>query len=629
VNTTERTESSHQHEESLIGLGQRARDAGKSLEALRRFDEATAAAPDNPVGFAEAATTLREMRLSSQARTRVESVLPRWPDRWDLLIELARVASTQGDTSTALTSYDRVIQLAPDAVWAEPYIGAASQLRVLDRLGEAEGLLDRGIAACAADEVQRTHILEAKAALLLSADRYSEAVAALASSISTLARLPPILDAAAVLTRRGDFHAALRLLKDLQPVVRQHCSDSWTYDKYIDAVTRAGWLVSAIEHRSRYDGRSQVLRLEPHIWTSEEPLDSVSASIESADAPPTRHYVLVDAAAEDSTGRAFPTSFDAPLSGDQSLFPYPFRRQQRAHFTYVLPRAHVFDNLGIDVRSIVLFNETAFAPDLLAYHYPAALGRLALRDSARATADPIQLAFMLPSGSGWLNYYHAVVDIFSALSVYTSLGLSCPIVTPGPMGRLHWDLLQFSGIPEETQLFSADQIRDHTIDQLICPEQASGQLVRDWCAHVAARVPPLQRDTPAPSILYISRRHAPIRSLTNETELQEALKKRFGAETLPMEDLAFDTQVDLARRAKIIIGPHGAGLTNVCFAEQGAWLIELLPDRHPVPIFRDLAAAVGVHYVPIGGQVDDLDSLSWHVDVDNVLNVVLAALDHC
>jgi tetratricopeptide (TPR) repeat protein len=614
------------HDSSLLELGRHDRDAGRTLSALSKFAEAIAAWPDDPQGHVETATTLREMRLTSQARAKLEPVLPRWPNRWDVLIELGRVTSAEGDTTRALQCYEKVIQLAPDAVWAEPYIGAATQLRMLDRLEDAETALDQGITVCKHDDVQRTYLLEAKALVLTSAGRQSEAAETLSASVSASGRYSQIWDAVALLTHRGDFSSALRLLHDLRPVVRRHCSDSWSYDKYIDAVDRAARLASAIAYRSRFDSRSQLVRLRPYMWASESSFDSLPHSVASSDQVPTRHYLLVTTSAAGEAAQD-PVSSNSVLSRDCNLFSYPLRRRQCAHFTYVLPNAHIFDNLGVDDRSLVVFNDGAFVPDLVAYHYPAMLGRLALRDSRRAAAEPIELAFMLPPGGGWLNYYHAIADIFSSLSVYKRLGLSCPIITPGPMSRFHWDLLHFSGISEDIPLLSADQIRDRTIRQIICPEVASGQLLRDWCAAIAdhSRV---QGDQEGPRILYISRGHAPGRLLTNEAELQSALERHFGAECVHMEALAFDTQVWLANRAQIIIGPHGAGLTNVCFAEEGVWLVELIPERHPVAIFRDLADSVGARYVPIAGQVNDLESLSWSVDIERVLDVVRAVLDY-
>jgi capsular polysaccharide biosynthesis protein len=617
--------SQQRRDTPLIALGRDDRDAGRTISALRKFEEATATCPDDPEGYVETATTLREMRLISQAREKLDSVLPRWPNRWDVLIELARAASAGGDTTTALQAYEKVIQLAPEAVWAEPYIGAATQLRMHDRLEDADAVLNRGITVCSQDDAQRAFLLEAKALVLTAADKQSEATATLDTSVSLSGRYSRIWDAAAVLTARGEFSNALRLLRDLRSTVQQHCSDSWTYDKYMDAVNRAARLASAIDHRSQYDAHSQLLPLHPYMWTSEHSFSSLAGSVAGRDDAPARYYLLVDTSPEGTTAQA-PISSSSVLSQDCSLF-YPLRRRQCAHFTYVLPNAHIFDNLGTDPRSIVVFDESAYVPDLTAYHYPAVLGRRALRDLRRAAAEPIELAFMLPPGGGWLNYYHSIAEIFSSLSVYKALDLSCPIVTPGPMGRFHWDLLQFSGIADNTPLLSADQIRDRPIQTIICPEVASGQLLRDWCKTIADGVR-AQDGGEGPRVLYISRGHAPGRTLTNEDAIQSALMRYFNAESIYMEDLAFATQVRLANQAEVIIGPHGAGLTNLCFANEDAWLVELIPERHPVPIFRDLAAAVGVHYVPIAGQVDDLETLSWRVDIDRILNVLRAVLGY-
>jgi capsular polysaccharide biosynthesis protein len=110
--------------------------------------------------------------------------------------------------------------------------------------------------------------------------------------------------------------------------------------------------------------------------------------------------------------------------------------------------------------------------------------------------------------------------------------------------------------------------------------------------------------------------------LTNETSLESRLVKYFQAEVVHMEDVPFADQVSLANSASVLIGPHGAGLTNLAFMRPGSWIVELIPRRYPVPVFRTLAAEVGQGYISIPGDVHDLQALEWEVDVEAVESVV-------
>lgn len=49
----------------------------------------------------------------------------------------------------------------------------------------------------------------------------------------------------------------------------------------------------------------------------------------------------------------------------------------------------------------------------------------------------------------------------------------------------------------------------------------------------------------------------------------------FGFETVYAEDLSFDEQRNLFFETKILVTPHGAGLTNVLFMQPGTKVLEL------------------------------------------------------
>lgn len=96
--------------------------------------------------------------------------------------------------------------------------------------------------------------------------------------------------------------------------------------------------------------------------------------------------------------------------------------------------------------------------------------------------------------------------------------------------------------------------------------------------------------------LYISRRDAQWRRLTNEDELLAALEP-LGFEIVVPGDLRFDEQIKLFGEADIVIGAHGAGLTNILFAPATALVLELSDTfmKHMLD-FRHVARAVGQEY---------------------------------
>ncbi|GBD47398.1 hypothetical protein METY_0611 [Methylopila sp. Yamaguchi] len=76
--------------------------------------------------------------------------------------------------------------------------------------------------------------------------------------------------------------------------------------------------------------------------------------------------------------------------------------------------------------------------------------------------------------------------------------------------------------------------------------------------------------------IYISRRDAKRRPMVNEELVEQAMSAR-GFNVLRMADLPIADQIAAAAGAKVIAGPHGAGLAHILFAARGSKIVEILP----------------------------------------------------
>jgi capsular polysaccharide biosynthesis protein len=79
-------------------------------------------------------------------------------------------------------------------------------------------------------------------------------------------------------------------------------------------------------------------------------------------------------------------------------------------------------------------------------------------------------------------------------------------------------------------------------------------------------------------LIYISRKDALYRKIENEEYVENYLKEK-GFEILQMAKLPFSEQVRACAEAKIVIGPHGAGLTNIIFCKN-AKILELFSPSY-------------------------------------------------
>jgi capsular polysaccharide biosynthesis protein len=80
--------------------------------------------------------------------------------------------------------------------------------------------------------------------------------------------------------------------------------------------------------------------------------------------------------------------------------------------------------------------------------------------------------------------------------------------------------------------------------------------------------------------LWVSRANAVSRRIRNEKDLAGILSD-FGVESIRAEDFSFQHQLEVFVSASMVIGPHGAGLTNSFFCEEGTKVCEIAIDGVP------------------------------------------------
>jgi capsular polysaccharide biosynthesis protein len=65
--------------------------------------------------------------------------------------------------------------------------------------------------------------------------------------------------------------------------------------------------------------------------------------------------------------------------------------------------------------------------------------------------------------------------------------------------------------------------------------------------------------------------------MLNEDEIEEKMTQ-LGFAVVHPEELTFDEQVTMFSRARVIVGPHGAGMTNAVFSPSSCLIVDFYPD---------------------------------------------------
>lgn len=200
-------------------------------------------------------------------------------------------------------------------------------------------------------------------------------------------------------------------------------------------------------------------------------------------------------------------------------------------------------------------------------------------------ATPLEGTTAFLSVRGGNTYYHWMADLLPRIQLLHLAGIqleqidffvvnSCKL----PFQRESLNLL---GIPTH-KIIENSQVPHIKAPNLVVPSLPGNvglmspwtcQFLREAFLNKAAT-----HGLQTPDRIYISRRHASYRRILNEEETIARLSP-YGFVPIVLESLSFLEQVALFAKAKAIIAPHGAGLTNTLFCNPGTQLIEIFsPD---------------------------------------------------
>jgi capsular polysaccharide biosynthesis protein len=94
----------------------------------------------------------------------------------------------------------------------------------------------------------------------------------------------------------------------------------------------------------------------------------------------------------------------------------------------------------------------------------------------------------------------------------------------------------------------------------------------------------------------VSRRKAATRRLINEIEFLADIKSTFEFQVIENESLTLKEQLISYSSAEFVIGPHGAGLTNIVFANNPRALLEFWHSIKQ-PFFENISRDLNISYL--------------------------------
>ncbi|HEY9601657.1 MAG TPA: tetratricopeptide repeat protein, partial [Allocoleopsis sp.] len=101
--------------------------------------------------------------------------------------------------------------------------------------------------------------------------------------------------------------------------------------------------------------------------------------------------------------------------------------------------------------------------------------------------------------------------------------------------------------------------------------------------------------------LYISRQNTQNRRIINEDELISLLKK-FDFKIVTLESMSVAEQAALLANAKVVVAPHGGGLTNTVFCSSGTKVIEIFSPNYVYSCYWLISNLLSLDYYYLLGE---------------------------
>ncbi len=239
----------------------------------------------------------------------------------------------------------------------------------------------------------------------------------------------------------------------------------------------------------------------------------------------------------------------------------------------------------------------------------------------------------LSASCGMSNYYHWLYDVLPRLEVLRQSGIKLSedaqfAVNSNRLG-FQREMLEILGIKRVIATEPLYHLRAEILIVPSLPGVTGGvpKWVCDYLRRTFLDRLRLDVDGVAPEkMIYISRAGATYRRITNEAEVEELLMGH-GFEVFKLEEISVAEQITLFHQARIVVAPHGAGLSNLVFCQPGTKVLEMCAPQYVNPCFWTISDGVNLdHFYMLGRGERAAEQFAW-LGCENDMEIDLHELD--
>lgn len=210
--------------------------------------------------------------------------------------------------------------------------------------------------------------------------------------------------------------------------------------------------------------------------------------------------------------------------------------------------------------------------------------------------------------AGLLNdtYFHWMFDILPRIELLDKSGIDIASIDRFLVSsRLDFqkETLKALGIPE-TKILETDEYSHIQATTLVVPSFPSSLAwMPKWaCNFLRSKFLNKKHiETEKIERIYISRKETANRRIINEDEIVSCLTK-YGFINVILESMTVVEQAALLAHAKVVVAPHGGGLTNTVFCNPGTKVIEIFSPNYVYPCYWLISNQIGLEYYYLLGE---------------------------
>lgn len=232
---------------------------------------------------------------------------------------------------------------------------------------------------------------------------------------------------------------------------------------------------------------------------------------------------------------------------------------------------------------------------------------------------------------GSTNYYHWTIDFLPLLfSVLTDEEIKdIPIVINGDLASFQKEILKYKRLTR-TNLIKVRYPSAHQFSSCLVPIMDFDNRIK--CLKFCAKdILKKQKNITVPDAkkIYLKRGDSAHRQAIGEEKLVKKLEQN-GFLAIDAGQYSIFEQMAIFSKAQVVVGVHGAALTNIVYAESSCCVVEITSSCWDMPFFENIAKAGGQKYTKVKTDYKEKPSqlpLNWDcVITDECIDSVLSTI---